>query len=86
MLFDVQSQACVLVISLVTVAGGLEKDWKRKLKEGFVLTDSLRVQPLLTEGAVTRAGLAGTARIRDGWSCCICRKRAGEMNAGFLLI
>lgn len=49
MLFDVQNQACVLVVSLVTVAGGLEKDWKRRLKEGFMLTDSLRVQPLLTE-------------------------------------
>lgn len=35
LLFDVQSQECVLVISLVTVAEDLEKDWKRRLKEGL---------------------------------------------------
>lgn len=44
----------MLVISLVTVAEDLEKDWKRRLKEGFMLTDSLRVQPLLTEKSILK--------------------------------
>lgn len=53
----------------------LEKDWKRRLKEGFMLTDGQfeGSAPPDREGKVMRVVLAGTGRIRVGWSCCIRR-------------
>lgn len=43
----------------------LEKDWKRRLKEGFMLTDGQfeGSAPPDREGAVMRVVLAGTGRI-----------------------